>query len=331
MKKIVLDVFAADTPELLIKGAADAVNRIPGVTLVLPGKPAVLENELKKYDFDRTRIEIEPADSVIGCDERPAEAILSKRDSSLIKGIMRTAKGDDVVGMITGGSTGAVLAGCATFLGRMPGILYPALATFLPSQNGRYICMADCGAMVDCSAEQLAQFAALGSTLMTAYYAIDAPTVGLLNVGTEKAKGNALTHAAYDKIAALPVNFTGNIEARDVLKGDTDVVVCDGFAGNMVLKSIEGSAMFTVGLMLNAMKKHLDADKSKIRDIMGETLGFMDLSNLKGAMLLGVNKPVVKIHGNASDKAIPNAVEQALTLDSGELTKKTRQLLNKII
>ena len=191
--------------------------------------------------------------------------------------------------------------------------------------------MADCGAMVDCSAEQLTQFAALGSTLMTAYYAIDAPTVGLLNVGTEKVKGNALTHAAYDKIAALPVNFTGNIEARDVLKGDTDVVVCDGFAGNMVLKSIEGSAMFTVGLMLNAMKKHLDADKSKIRDIMGETLGFMDLSNLKGAMLLGVNKPVVKIHGNASDKAIPNAVEQALTLDSGELTKKTRQLLNKII
>ena len=331
MKKIVLDVFAADTPELLIKGAADAVNRFPDVTLVLSGAEDYLQSELKKYDCDSSRIEFHNAPQVIGCDERPSDAILRKRDSSLVAGIMRTKSDPEVIGMISGGSTGALIAGCAAFLGRLPGVMYPSLATFLPSKKGRYVCMLDCGALVDCKPEQLRQFAALGSTLITAYYGDEKPVVGLLNVGTEKGKGNALTHAAYELISELPVNFTGNIEAREVLTGDVDVIVCDGFAGNMVLKSIEGSALFTVDLLLNAMRAHLDAEKGKIRDIAGEALKVIDLSTLKGAMLLGVAKPVVKMHGNATDRTIPNVVEQVITLHEGRLVEKTKDLLNNII
>ncbi len=328
-RKILLDVFAADEPMLLLKGAVDALGRRDDFTLIITGKEELIKAELDKYDYDKDRIEILNAEQVIESGERPSDALLSKRDSSLLKGIVR-AKQDDVIGIISAGNTGACLAGCAAFLGRLPGIVYPTLAATLPMASDHYLCLLDCGAMVDCTPVQLAQFAVMGSALESAMYGIEAPRVALLNVGVEKGKGDELTKAAYEEIEKLPLNFLGNMEAREVLSGKYDVAVCDGFAGNMVLKGIEGSALFTVNLMVESMKNNLSQERDKIRKITGDVLKQIDLSTLLGGVLLGVKKPVIKAHGNSTDRTIPNVVDQLLALHDGGIIEKTVELLNII-
>lgn len=329
-RKVVLDVFAADEPMLLLKGAVDALNRRKDFSFILTGKKDVILKELSKFKYDEKRVEIINAEQVIESAERPSEAVLAKRDSSLIKAIMCLKNDDEAVGMISAGNTGACLAGCAALLGRLTGVIYPTLAAMLPTAGEHFVCLLDCGAMVDCTPKQLAQFAVMGSTLESAMYGISSPKVALLNVGTERGKGDALSKEAYEELLKLPINFVGNMEAREVLSGKYDVAVCDGFAGNMVLKGIEGSALFTVKLMVESMKSNLLQEKDKIRKITGDVLKQIDLSALLGGVLLGVKKPVVKVHGNSTDETIPNAVEQLLALHDGGIIEKTMELLNII-
>lgn len=329
-KRIVLDVFAADDPAALLKGAVNAVNEIEGFSFIIPGDPEYISNELKKYSFKESRIEILPASSVIGNNEKPAEAILNKRDSSLVKGVFELKENSSAIGMISAGNTGALMAACAAFLGRLKGVAFPALATFLPSTAENYVCLADCGAIVDAAPKQLCTFGILASALYGATYDVAAPKVGLLNIGAEKEKGNALTKEAYKLLSEAPVNFAGNIEARDVLAGVCDVIVCDGFAGNMVLKSIEGCARFMVKLFITSMKTRLSKEKDKIADVAADVMSQTDLSSLAGAIVIGVNKPVIKAHGNSNEKTIPNAVRQLLKLSEANVIEKTQALINNL-
>lgn len=206
--------------------------------------------------------------------------------------------------MLTAGSTGATFVAGITFLGRIKGVQTPTLATFLPSETGRDVCLADCGANVDCKPERLADFARLAVALMQSY-GVENPRVGLLSVGVEEGKGSHFVRAAYDLLEQMPINFAGNMEARDALTGEYDVIVSEGFSGNVLLKTVEGTGLLA-GTLLRAI--HDPAVDEAARALTNE-LNF----SLRGAsMFLGLKKPLFKAHGSATAQTVPNAVRRML-------------------
>ena len=214
MIKIIVDVFSGDNPQDLIKGTADAVNACPDVHIIMPGDPEYLEAELADCSFDRSRLEILPASEIIGNDESPTAAMRQKKDSSLVRGATLLKNDPEAGGMISAGSTGAILC-CGIFIvGRIRGIDRPALAPLLPTADGGHVCLIDCGANADCRPQYLAQFALLGTGVMQSIYGIEKPRVALVNVGEEDHKGSALTNEAANLIKRMPVNFVGNMEAQ---------------------------------------------------------------------------------------------------------------------
>ena len=240
--KFAIDVFGGDnSPAAIIKGCTEAMLLNDDFTLILCGNEQLIRNELSHYEYDASRIEIVHAPEVISCEEQPTVAIKRKKESSLVKALHITAeKRADC--FISAGSTGAVLAGATLIVKRISGIKRPALAPILPTLKGP-VMLIDCGANVDCKPEYLEQFALMGTAYMADVLGIKNPRVGLVNNGAEEGKGNELTKAAYQLLKALPgINFAGNCEGRDVMSGDFDVLVCDGFVGNTVLKSLEGTA-----------------------------------------------------------------------------------------
>ncbi len=331
MTKIVLDVFTGDNPAALIKGAASAVNVYGDVKIIMPGDAAYLREQLEKYDYDRDRIEIVHAPEIISNNESPTAAIKQKKDSSLVKGMSLLSSDATVGGMISAGSTGAVLCGGIFIVGRLEGIDRPALAAVLPTENGKNVCLMDCGANADCLPEYLSQFALLGSSLMRSVYSVENPRVALVCVGTEDHKGNKLTQGAFKIIGDMPLNFAGNMEARDTLSGKYDVLVCDGFTGNVLLKSIEGTAKLVIGKMVNALKNNLPegTDPSFIKKSVGEVMATLDYNSNGGAVLLGCRKPIEKIHGSANEKTIVAVVGQMKSMIESCMLDKVRTDLGK--
>ena len=317
MIKIAVDAFGGDhSPEEIVKGAISAVEKKEfGVALV--GKRAEIEEELKKYVYDPDFVEIIDASEVISNNESPTEAIRVKKDSSIVVGLSETKKRDDIVAYFSCGSTGANLTGAIFKVGRIKGVQRPCLATTLPNlKNGKTLLL-DLGANTDCKPEYLEQFAVMGSAFMKMSEGIENPKVAVLSNGTEDHKGNSLTKATFELIKARSdINFVGNMEARDVLSGEYDVIVADGFDGNVALKSTEGAILAVLSFLKAGIKSRF---LSKIGALLmkptfKELKTKLDYNKVGGAVLLGVEKVVVKGHGSSKADSVCTAINQAYSL-----------------
>lgn len=310
---IAVDAFGGDNaPQAVVEGVVQALAKDPGFSVLLCGDEGKLAAELANYSYDKARIEILHAPDVIGYDEAPTVAIKRKKDSSLVKAL-ETLRDKRADAFVSGGSTGAVLAGATLIVRRLKGVKRPALAPLLPTRQGGHVLLIDCGANVDSKPSYLQQFAVMADAYMRDVAGVKTPRIGLINNGAEEEKGNELTKAAYRLLKDTPVNFAGNCEAREILSGEFDAVVCDGFVGNVVLKYTEGLAATLMGMI----KDELLADtRSKIgaalsKKAFSRVKKKMDYTEYGGAPLLGIDGCVIKAHGSSNPKAFCAAIMQA--------------------
>lgn len=309
--RIVVDAMGGDNaPKEIVEGSVLAVKEY-GVDLTLTGDSKAVEEELQKYSYDKSKIRVVHTTEFISTNESPVTAIRKKKDSSMVVG-MKLVKQGEADAFISAGSTGALLAGSLFIIGRIKGIDRPAIAPILPGKNGAFMII-DVGANADSKPKNLVQFAIMGSIYFKNVLKVENPKVGLVNIGAEEEKGNELTKAAYKLLKEADINFYGNIEPRDIPKGEVQVVVCDGFVGNTVLKMFEGTAM----TLFDTLKEELTSNTlSKIAALMLKPAfrrikKRFDYTEHGGAAFLGVNGAVIKAHGSSNAKAIKNAIRQA--------------------
>lgn len=327
---IAMDAMGGDNaPGAIVQGAILALRRYEDVRILLSGPSAQLEPLLAQAGDVRSRIEIIEADEVITMEESPTLAVRKKVNSSMVQAMLAVRE-KRAGAMVSAGSTGALLACGMLRLGRIPGVERPALAGVLPGVKKPFVLM-DCGANVDCQPKYLAQFGLMGSVYMNSVYGVEKPAVGLVNIGAESEKGNKLTKEAYALMSAQSSYFfAGNCEARDIPSGDFDVVVADGFDGNIILKYTEGLA----GAMMTLLKDSLmSSTLTKIGAALSKPAfrtfkDRLDYNKAGGAPLLGVDGAIVKAHGSSGDEAIMNAVRQARTMLEGRVVEKIREGLS---
>lgn len=324
--KVAVDAMGGDlAPVEPVKAAVEAANENPDIRVILVGKEEVIQSELKKYTYDPQNIEIAPASEVIETGEPPVNAIRKKKDSSIVVG-MNMVKRQEADAMISSGSTGAVLVGGQLIVGRIRGIERPPLAPLIPTENGVSL-LIDCGANVDARSSHLVQFAKMGSIYMENVVGIKNPKVGLVNIGAEEEKGNALVKETYPLLKACKdINFIGNVEARDIPKGVCDVIVCEAFVGNVILKLYEGTSSALVHQIKKGMMSTL---RSKIgaflvKPALKTTLKAFDASQYGGAPMLGLKGLVVKTHGSATSKEIKNAILQCKQFSKEQINEKIK-------
>lgn len=323
--KIVLDVFGGDyAPSEILKGAVMALNCEKPISLVLIGKEEIIKKELELLGCDMSRVEIIGADEVITNDDVPTTAIRAKKNSSLVVALNTLKQREDCVGMVSAGSTGAVLAGGMFLTGRIKGISRPALAPLLPTVSGGEVLLIDCGANVDCKPQNLVDFAIMGSAYMKHVRGIKEPRVALLSNGVEDKKGNELNKEAFKLLSALPgINFVGNMEARDCLSGSYDVLVTDGFAGNIALKSHEGAALSIFKLLKDSIKGFKAKIGALLLKYTFKTLKkTLDYNNIGGAPFLGAQKIIVKSHGASKAKSICASILQVKRMAEADIVKR---------
>ncbi|MCI8488104.1 MAG: phosphate acyltransferase PlsX [Clostridia bacterium] len=332
MMKIAVDAFGGDTsPFSQIKGGIDFLNETKDVGLVFTGDKETLERELSKYKYDSSRVFIEHAPEVISNEEAPTTAIRAKKDSSMVKAFDLLKEDAEVAGMISSGSTGAVLTGSVLKVGRINGVLRPALAPLLPTRGGGRVCLIDCGANVDSRPDFLVQFTLMAVCYMRSVYGIQNPRVGLVSVGVEDHKGNALTKEVFEQLKKLPINFKGNMEARDALTGEYDILVADGFVGNVLLKSVEGTAQMVMGELKSAIMASASAKFGALfmKKAFRKLKKSMDYNAYGGAPFLGINKVVVKAHGAANPEAVSAALRQVKKMIDADLAGGIKEELEK--
>lgn len=326
MIKIAVDCFGGDnSPEANIDGSLAALESFSDLSLVLVGDESVIRSKLEGRSYDSSRIEILHAPDVISCDEKPTDAIRLKRESSMVKAVRLLRDDDSVNGMVSVGSTGALVAAALTRVGRLEGVIRPAFCPILPTMDGGLVGICDSGANVEVTADHLRQFAIMASLYMQNVYGIDNPRVALLNVGTEAGKGDTIRQQAYELLQQTEnINFVGNMESRDLLSGKYDVVVCDGFSGNVLVKTTEGTALE----LLKKLKKEIfkktiyKLGAALMKGMFTGFKNFMDYQNYGGSVLLGTSKVVVKGHGSSKAIAVQKSIEQAYRAELGELGKK---------
>lgn len=334
MIKIIVDGFGGDlSPIVNVKGAIKALNEIEDLEIILSGDEEILKNELKAYKYDEKRLSILHAPDVITCHDKPTEAIKRKKDSSLVKAIELLRSNDEINGLVSIGSTGAILAGAVLRVGRIPGVKRPAFCPILPTMQKGIVAVCDSGANVDCDPQYLQQFAIMGSLYLERAFNITNPKVALLNVGTEEEKGDLLRKETYQLLKNTEcVNFLGNMESRDLLTGKYDLIVCDGFSGNVLIKSTEGASMELLKLLKKSFVANL---KTKIGALLlkkkvYEIKDFMDYNNYGGAVLLGAKKTLVKGHGSSNENAVYNCVKQAYNMEKNNLTNAISEAISNL-
>lgn len=330
--KIILDVYGGDyAPVEIVKGCVDAINSNSDLEVIMTGNEDEIKSELKKYAVDLNKIEIIDAKEIITNDDSPTGSIKSKLDSSLVKALDALKNRDDVCGMISAGNTGAVLTGGVLKIGRLPKVSRPALAPIIPTRKNP-MCLIDGGSNMDCKPEYLVQFALMGSGYMKAVFGIENPRVGLLSVGVEDSKGNALVKEAHELLKVAPINFLGNMEARDAVSGDYDVIVCDGFAGNVLLKSIEGTASMVLGKLKEAIMSSTSAKIGSLfmKKSFKKLKSSMDYHALGGAPFLGLQKILVKAHGSSNALSIKSTLEQVYKMASANMIASVKSDLEKL-
>lgn len=329
--KIALDAMGGDNaPEEVVKGAVDAVKARDDIKVFLVGQKDSVQAELEKYTYPSEQIELIDAPEVIEMAEPPVIAIRRKRQSSIVVG-MNMVKQKEADAFVSAGSSGAVLVGGQVIVGRIKGIQRPPLAPLIPTEKGISL-LIDCGANVDARAEHLVQFAKMGSIYMEHVVGRKNPKVAIVNIGAEEEKGNALVKETIPLLKECDdINFVGSIEARDIPKGDADVIVCEAFVGNVILKLYEGLSSTLIGVIKKGLMSTL---KSKIGAALAlpalkKTIKAFDATEYGGAPLLGLNGLVVKTHGSSKAKEITNSIFQCVTFKEKEINNKIRENITK--
>ena len=329
MTKIIVDAMGGDNaPVETVKGAIEAVNERKDIVVCLVGQEDVIKKELEKYTYNKEQVEIVHASEVIETAEPPVNAIRKKKDSSIVVG-MNMVKRGEADGFVSAGSTGAVLVGGQVIVGRVKGVERPPLAPLIPTSKG-FSLLVDCGANVDARPSHLVQFAKMGSIYMENIMGIKNPRVAIVNNGAEEEKGNALVKETFPLLKACEdINFIGSIEARDIPTGYADVVVCEAFVGNVILKMYEG-----VGLTLVAKIKEsfMGSLRTKIgallvKPALKETLKSFDSAQYGGAPLLGLKGLVVKSHGSSKSVEIKNSIIQCISFKEQAISEKIGECL----
>lgn len=327
---IIMDAFGGDNaPLAVIEGAAQAVKELD-VDITLTGDEKIIKETAEKNGISLDRISIIHTESVIDIHEDPTEIMKSRNDCSMAVGLKALAEGQGDA-FVCAGSTGALVVGATMIAKRIKGIKRPALAPILPTANGHVILM-DGGANVECRPEMIMQFGIMGSCYMEKVMGIKSPKVGLLNVGAEDTKGRPIDKEAYAMLSSAPVDFYGNLEARELPKGVCQVAVSDGFTGNIALKLYEGMGSFFSGELKGMLTEGLSGKLAALL-IMKKVKAFkkkLDYTEVGGGVLMGVAKPVIKAHGSSNGKAFFNAVRQAKKCVDGDVVGEITRALEQV-
>lgn len=329
MTRVVLDAMGGDNaPKEMVKGAVEAVQKRDDIQVILTGREEVIKDELAGYTYNKEQIVIRNAEEVIETAEPPVMAIRKKKDSSIVVGL-KMVKNQEADAFVSAGSSGAVLAGGQLLVGRIKGVERPPLAPLIPTEKG-FALLIDCGANVDARPSHLVQFAKMGSIYMEHVMGVKNPKVGIVNIGAEEEKGNALVKETFPLLKECKdINFTGSIEAREIPHGQADVVVCEAFVGNVILKLYEGVGAVFLSKVKSGMMQSL---RSKIgallvKPAIKSTMKDFDASEYGGAPLLGLNGLVVKTHGSSKSKEVCNSILQCVTFKEQHINEKIKECI----
>jgi len=335
--KIILDAMGGDhAPKAPVLGAIEAA-KLYGAEITLVGRGEAILEAMKSAGIDTlpTGVEIANADDVVDMHDDPATVVRKRKNSSMMVGLKMLSDGEGDA-FVSAGSTGALLSGATLVVKRVKGIRRAAMAPSMPTKTGGKVVICDCGANAECSPEFLLQFGVVASAYAKRVLGIENPRVGLLNIGTEDSKGGQLQKDAYALLKDAGenglINFIGNVEARGVPLGECDVVVCDGFSGNVLIKSIEGTAMFMGSRLKHMFKKSLLTKIGYlcVKSGMGELMKLLDYREIGGTQFVGIKKPVIKAHGSSDELAFRNAVKQAMDAAKNNFTEQLEEDLRRI-
>ena len=327
--RVAVDAMGGDNaPASTVQGAVDALNKSREISVFLVGQEDVIKKELEKYTYPKDRLTVVPASEIIEMAEPPVLAIRKKKDSSIVVG-MKMVHNGEADAFVSAGSTGAVLVGGQLVVGRVKGVERPPLAPLIPTEKG-FSLLIDCGASVDARASHLVQFARMGSIYMEHIMGVKNPKVGIVNIGAEEEKGNALVKETFPLLKECEdINFVGSIEARDIPKGDVDVIVCEAFVGNVILKLYEGVGTTLIKVVKKGMMQSLRGKIGGllVKPSLKETMKSFDTSERGGAPLLGLRGLVVKTHGSSGAKEIANSILECIKFKRQEISKKIEENL----
>jgi glycerol-3-phosphate acyltransferase PlsX len=326
---VAVDAMGGDNaPVEIVKGAIDAVNSSDDIKVKLVGIEDVVRQELTKYEYDKDKVEVINATEIITTEEPPVNAIRRKKDSSIVVA-MNLVKNKEADAFVSAGSSGAVLVGGQLIVGRIKGIERPPLAPLIPTKDGVAL-LIDCGANVDARPSHLVQFAKIGSIYMENIVGIKNPRVAIVNIGAEEEKGNALVKETFPMLKNCPdINFIGSIEARDIPSGYADVIVCEAFVGNVILKLYEGVGATLIGKVKEGLMSSLRTKIGAllIKPALKETLKSFSTDEYGGAPLLGLNGLVVKTHGSSKAIEICNSIKQCVDFKNQKINDKIKEKL----
>lgn len=323
---IAIDAMGGDNaPKVIVEGVLEAIKEFENLQVTLVGN----ENAIRKYLTSDERITIIHTEEMISGDEEPIRAVRKKKQSSLVL-TANEVKEKRADACISAGNTGALVVAGLFIVGRIKGIERPALSPTLPTKDGQGFLLLDAGANVDANVDNLVQYGLMGSIYSEKVRQIDKPKVGLLNVGTEDGKGSTLTKKAFTQLQNAPIHFIGNVEARDLLNGVADVVVTDGFSGNITLKAIEGTALHVMSLLKQSLTSSLKAKvaASLIKSDLMELKSKLDYPEFGGAALFGLSAPVIKSHGSSNSRAIYHTIKQTIHMIEQNVTKTIKETID---
>ncbi|MCY6372380.1 phosphate acyltransferase PlsX [Clostridium ganghwense] len=323
--KIAIDGMGGDhSPHVVIEGCIDAIKEYNDIEIIITGPEEVLKREVSKYSYNSEKISILDAKEIISNNEHPVMAIRRKKDSSIYRAL-ELVKKDEADAVISAGSTGAFLAGATLVVGRIKGVNRPALAPVMPGKNGPFMVI-DCGANAESKPNNLVQFAKMGEIYFENILKIGNPSIGLINIGAEEEKGNELTKEAHKLLKECDFNFVGNVEPREIPTGDVNVLVCDGFIGNTVLKMYEGVAQTIFSTLkdeiMSSFRTKLGG--ALLKPVFTKFKKDFDYKEYGGAAFLGVDGICIKAHGSSDSKAIKNAIRQAVTFYENDIIGKIK-------
>ncbi len=327
MKKIIVDIFGADAgPQPVIKGTLSALEKYDELGVIFVGNRSIIE----EYCSENDRIEIIETDDFIKNEENPQVIFTGRENCSIALGFKRLKTDGECIGMISAGSTGALLIGSICRLGLISGLKTPALSSNLPLYNGETVCLVDCGANIQCTAKDLMRFALMGNAFRQSIKPEATPRVALMSVGREDNKGTSIIQEAFALIKELPINFIGNMEGNDFVTGYADVIVTDGFAGNIILKNTEAAGAVARGIVSAIAEKYGRQDDTLIKDILNELTLIFDFNTRGGATFLGTEKTVIKMHGCATQETPVACIDQLLRLEASGFSQKIKAALQSI-